>query len=77
MREHSFSFILKISVLCTSQDAEGEIVLRGSLRQVGVEQPRHFVSFERLVELLQETIAPTLAPIPPAPAHPEQVAPET
>lgn len=83
MREQSFSFILKISVLDTSQDSTREpvlsaaegMVLRGSLRQVGLEQPRHFVSFERLVEILQETMTLPAPPVPPAQSHTEQAPP--
>lgn len=76
MREQSFSFILKVSVLRPSLNAEGEMVLRGSLRQVGMEETRYFVSLERLLELLEKTVVQPLLPISSAQAHTEKAAPE-
>lgn len=76
MREQSFSFILKINVLRPDLGAEDETALRGSLRQVGMEETRYFVSFGRLLEMLEKMVVQPPPPIPSAQTHTEQVAPE-
>jgi hypothetical protein len=76
VREQSFSFILKISLLDTSQSSEGGMVLRGSLRQVGIEETRYFVSFERLLELLEKSVVQPPPPNFSAQVHPEKAASE-
>lgn len=63
-------------MLRPSLDAEGEMVLRGSLRQVGMEETRYFVSFERLLELLEKTVVQPLLPISSAQTNTEKAASE-
>lgn len=54
MRERTFSFILKVHLLLPDQPTEGEVHLRGSVQQVGLEETRYFGSWEGLLTILQE-----------------------